>query len=95
MSDPGLDARGTVAVDGLPFGGAIQTLLQFGKMLGRFVLFTGLNQRKNFLLGGPGGLQQDPVDLAFPQGCAGLFGGRGCVGHKRKECLIGMVPVNP
>jgi len=95
MSDPRLDAGRTVAVNRLPFGGAIQTLLQFGEMLGGFVLFPGLNQRKNLLLGSPGGLQQGPVHLAFAQGGAGLFGGRGSISHKRKECLIGMVPVNP
>ena len=95
MSDPGLDAGGTVAVDRLAFGGAIQTLLQFREMLRRLVFFPGLNQRKNLLLGGPGGLQQGSVHLAFAQGGAGLFGGGGSVGHKRKECLIGVVPVNP
>ena len=95
MRDPGLDAGGAVAVNRLPFGGSIQTLLQFGEMFGCFVLFTSLNQRKDLFLGVPGSLQQGPVNLAFPQGGAGLFGGGSCIGHKRKECLIGMVPVNP
>jgi hypothetical protein len=63
-------------------------------MFGGFVLFAGLNQRKDLLLGVPGSLQQGPVNLAFPQGGAGLFGGGSCVGHKPKVCLMGMVPVN-
>lgn len=95
MGDPRLDASGTITVDRFALGGAIQPLLQFGKMLGRFVFFPRGNQVHHFPLGVPGGLQKSAVDLAFPQCGTGLFGGRGGVGHKQKQCPRSTAPVNP
>lgn len=84
MSNPGLDARGTVAVNRFAFGRAIQPLLQLGKMLRRLIFFSGLNQGKDLLLCIAGRLKERAIHLTATEGGAGLSGSRGGVGHKEK-----------
>jgi len=82
-------------VDGFAFGGAVQPLLEIREMLGCLIFLSGLNQGNYLFLGVASRLQEDAVNLAAAEGGAGLFGGRGSVGHKQKECLKHQSPVNP
>lgn len=82
-------------MNGLAFGGTIQPFLEIRKMLGRLIFLSGLNQGNDLLLGIAGCLQENTVDLTAAERGTGLFGGRSCVGHKRKECLRHRSPVNP
>ena len=79
----------------LSLGRPVQTFLQFRKLFGGLVFFTGLNQGQEFLLGGAGSLEKNPIHLASAKGGTGLFGGRGSIGHKGKSCRREAVGVNP
>jgi len=95
MRDPGLDAGGTIAVNRFTFGCPIKALLQFRKKLGGLIFFSGFHQGNQLLLGVPGGLQKCPVHFTTADGGTGLFGSRGGICHKEKECPNRAVSVNP
>lgn len=95
MSNAGFNAGGTIAVNGFAFGGTVQPLLEIRKMLGGLIFLSGLNQGNHFFLGVTSSLQEDAINLAAAKCGAGLFGGRGSVSHKPKECLKHRFPVNP
>lgn len=95
MGNPRLDAGGAIAVDGLAFGRAVKSTLKFGKKLGGLLFLSGGNQRQQLFLGTPSGIHQSAIHLATTQGGAGLFGGRGGVGHKDKQCPKRRGSVNP
>ena len=79
----------------LPFGRPIQPALQFRKELGGLRFFTGRDQGQQLLLGAARCIQKTPIHFPTTQGGAGLFGGRGCVGHKLVQCLNEGADVNP
>jgi len=79
----------------LSFGRPIQPALQFGKKFGGLRFFPGGDQGQQLLMRTAGRIQKAPVHFPTTQGGAGLFGGRGCVGHKQKACLKRGADVNP
>ena len=95
MSDPRLDSSRTIPMNRLTLSRTIQTTLQFGKELGSFRFLSGRDQGQKLLLRPASRIQKTPVHFPTTQGGASLFGGRGCVGHKRKQCLKRGSDVNP
>lgn len=82
-------------MNGFAFSRPIQSALQLGEKFGSLRFFSGCDQGQQLLLRAAGCVQKTPIDFTTTQGGACLFGGRGSVGHKRKQCLKGGEDVNP
>ena len=82
-------------MNGMPFGRAIQTTLKLWKKLARFLFFSSGNQSHQLFLSGAGLIQKKAIHRTTAKGTTGLFGSRGSIGHKRKECLKPRPLVNP